>query len=209
MAGLKITMGTNQRLRSKQKVINPTKDGQIRIIAGQWRGRKLPVKDLEGLRPTTDRVKETVFNWLAMEIREANCLDCFSGSGSLAFEALSRYAANALLIEKDKLAAKQLDNNLVALKASNGKVICTDSIAYLSNPASQQFNVVFVDPPFRKGLLEPCCEQLESNNWLSANALIYIEREKELTHPKLPSSWQLIKDKTAGQVIYQVYKRQV
>lgn len=209
MAGLKITMGTNQRLRSKQKVINLTKDGQIRIIAGQWRGRKLPVKDLEGLRPTTDRVKETVFNWLAMEIREANCLDCFSGSGSLAFEALSRYATNALLIEKDKLAAKQLDKNLVALKAGNGKVICTDSIAYLSKPASQQFNVVFVDPPFRKGLLEPCCEQLESNNWLSANALIYIEREKELTHPKLPSSWQMIKDKTAGQVIYQVYQRQV
>ena len=129
MAGLKIKMGTNQRLRSKQKAINPTQDGQIRIIAGQWRGRKLPVKDLEGLRPTTDRVKETVFNWLAMDIREANCLDCFSGSGSLALEALSRYAAKAVLIEKDKLAAKQLVSNLIAVKAGNGKVICTDSIA--------------------------------------------------------------------------------
>ncbi|MCE2597340.1 16S rRNA (guanine(966)-N(2))-methyltransferase RsmD [Motilimonas cestriensis] len=201
-------MGTNQRLRSKQKAINPTKDGQIRIIAGQWRGRKLPVKDLEGLRPTTDRVKETVFNWLAMDIREANCLDCFSGSGSLAFEALSRYASTAVLIEKDKLAAKQLETNLAAVKASNGKVVCTDSLAYLSKPANQQFDIVFVDPPFRKGLLEPCCEQLESNNWLSMNALIYIEREKELTQPKLPFNWQLIKDKTAGQVIYQVYQRQ-
>ncbi|MCE0559359.1 16S rRNA (guanine(966)-N(2))-methyltransferase RsmD [Motilimonas sp. E26] len=201
-------MGTNQRLRSKQKAINPTKDGQIRIIAGQWRGRKFPVKDLEGLRPTTDRVKETVFNWLAMDVRDANCLDCFSGSGSLAFEALSRYASAAILIEKDKLAAKQLANNLAAVKASNGKVVCTDSITHLSKPASQQFDIVFVDPPFRKGLLEPCCEQLESNNWLSTNALIYIEREKELTNPRLPTNWQLIKDKVAGQVIYQVYQRQ-
>ena len=202
-------MGTNQRLRSKQKAINPTQDGQIRIIAGQWRGRKLPVKDLEGLRPTTDRVKETVFNWLAMDIREANCLDCFSGSGSLALEALSRYAAKAVLIEKDKLAAKQLESNLIAVKAGNGKVICTDSIAYLSKPATQQFNIVFVDPPFRKGLLEPCCEQLETNNWLSENALIYIEREKELTQLRLPTNWQLIKDKAAGQVVYQIYQRQV
>ncbi len=201
-------MGTNQRLRSKQKVNTSSKQGQIRIIAGQWRGRKLPVKDLEGLRPTTDRVKETVFNWLAMDVRDANCLDCFSGSGSLGLEALSRYAANALLLEKDKNAAKQLQINLVTVKASNGKVVCTDTLSFLTQAAQQEFDLVFVDPPFRKGLLEPCCESLENNGWLSENALIYVEREKELTQPNLPSNWSLIKDKTAGQVIYQIYQRQ-
>lgn len=201
-------MGTNQRLRSKQKVNTSSKSGQIRIIAGQWRGRKLPVKDLEGLRPTTDRVKETVFNWLAMDVRDTNCLDCFSGSGSLGLEALSRYAASALLLERDKSAAKQLQTNLDTVKASNGKVVCTDTLAFLAQPAQQEFDLVFVDPPFRKGLLEPCCENLENNGWLSENALIYVEREKELTQPNLPSNWTLIKDKTAGQVIYQVYQRQ-
>ncbi|MCE2573874.1 16S rRNA (guanine(966)-N(2))-methyltransferase RsmD [Motilimonas eburnea] len=201
-------MGTNQRLRSKQKVNTSSKSGQIRIIAGQWRGRKLPVKDLEGLRPTTDRVKETVFNWLAMDVRDTNCLDCFSGSGSLGLEALSRYAASALLLERDKSAAKQLQTNFDTVKASNGKVVCTDTLAFLAQPAQQEFDLVFVDPPFRKGLLEPCCESLENNGWLSENALIYVEREKELTQPNLPSNWTLIKDKTAGQVIYQVYQRQ-
>lgn len=201
-------MGTNQRLRSKQKVNTSSKQGQIRIIAGQWRGRKLPVKDLEGLRPTTDRVKETVFNWLAMDVRDANCLDCFSGSGSLGLEALSRYAANALLLEKDKNAAKQLQTNLDTVKASNGKVVCTDTLSFLTQAAQQEFDLVFVDPPFRKGLLEPCCESLENNGWLSENALIYVEREKELTQPNLPPNWSLIKDKTAGQVIYQIYQRQ-
>ncbi|MFO6425464.1 16S rRNA (guanine(966)-N(2))-methyltransferase RsmD [Motilimonas sp. KMU-193] len=201
-------MGTNQRLRSKQKVNTSGKQGQIRIIAGQWRGRKLPVKDLEGLRPTTDRVKETVFNWLAMDIRGTTCLDCFSGSGSLGLEALSRYATSAVLLERDKSAAKQLQTNLDTVKASNAKVICTDSMSYLAQTAQQKFDLVFVDPPFRKGLLEPCCQLLETNGWLKDNALIYLEREKELEQLTLPTNWGLIKDKAAGQVIYQIYQRQ-
>ena len=112
------------------------RSGQVRIIGGQWRGRKLPVGNVEGLRPTTDRVKETVFNWLAPYIDGARCLDLFAGSGGLAFEALSRYAASARLLEKDRGAARQLQQNLSTLKCDNADVVNTDSLRYLTNRAS-------------------------------------------------------------------------
>ena len=106
--------------------------GQVRIIGGQWRSRKLPVHDVEGLRPTTDRVKETVFNWLAPYVVDADCLDLFAGSGGLSFEALSRYAQSALLLEKDRTAAKQLSKNLALLKCTNADVINSDSLTFLA-----------------------------------------------------------------------------
>lgn len=181
--------------------------GQVRIIGGQWRSRKLPVSDVEGLRPTTDRVKETVFNWLAPYITDAQCLDLFAGSGGLSFEALSRYAQSALLLEKDRGAATQLTKNLSTLKCDNGVVKNTDSIKFLSAPATNSFDVVFIDPPFRKNLLEQSCQLLEDNNWLSEDAVIYIEMESELTGADLPSNWQCLKEKTAGQVTFALWQR--
>lgn len=181
--------------------------GQVRIIGGQWRSRKLPVTDVEGLRPTTDRVKETVFNWLAPYVSEARCLDLFAGSGGLSFEALSRYADSALLLEKDRNAAMQLKKNLTTLKCDNGEVKNTDSIKFLSTPSSQQFDLVFIDPPFRKNLLEQSCQLLESNNWLSEDAVIYIEMESELAGVNLPSNWSCLKEKTAGQVTFSLWQR--
>nr|WP_108652780.1 16S rRNA (guanine(966)-N(2))-methyltransferase RsmD [Dongshaea marina] len=182
--------------------------GQIRIIAGRWRGRKLPVANSEGLRPTTDRVKETLFNWLAPHIVDSRCLDLFAGSGSLGFEALSRGADETVFLEKEAKIANILQQNLQQLSADNGKVEQTDSLQYLKNPG-QPFGIVFIDPPFRKDLLSECCELLEQNHWLAEGALIYIEREQELCAPRLPQSWELLKDKTAGQVSYQLYQRRV
>lgn len=127
----------------------PVSMGQIRIIGGQWRGRKLPVRDSEGLRPTTDRVRETLFNWLMPVIRDANCLDCFAGSGALGIEALSRYAASATLIELDKHNARQLSENLAQLKIHNAQVINANTLTYLANSGTP-FDVVFLDPPFIK-----------------------------------------------------------
>ncbi|RJG37556.1 16S rRNA (guanine(966)-N(2))-methyltransferase RsmD [Motilimonas pumila] len=202
-------MGTNQRLRSKQKQNNSQKDGQIRIISGQWRGRKLPVKDVLGLRPTTDRVKETVFNWLNMYLRDANCLDCFAGSGSLGLEALSRYASYVTLIEKDKVAAKQLEVNLATLKSSQAKVYQQDCLQFLDKVGDQGIDIAFVDPPFRQNLLADCCNKLEQNQWLKEDALIYVEKETELTTAQLPTNWELLKEKTAGQVTYQLFARQL
>ncbi len=200
-------MGRNQQVKSQEKSRKSTKSGFIRLISGKWRGKKLPVKNKEGLRPTTDRTKETLFNWLMHDVRDANCLDCFSGSGSLAFEALSRFAKSALLLERDKQVAQQLKENLKALKVDNASVIETDSINYLQQTARQQFDIVFIDPPFNKGLVSPCCYALEENDYLTAQALIYIEMEAQASAFELPANWQLLKEKSTDQVTYQLYLR--
>jgi len=182
--------------------------GQIRIIGGQWRGRKLPVPDSPGLRPTTDRVRETLFNWLAPTMVDARCLDCFAGSGALGLEALSRYAASATLLEMERHVAQQLQKNLATLKAPHGKVVNTNTLTYL-NQGGTPHDVVFVDPPFRKGLLEETLNLLEENGWLANSALIYVESEVENGLPPVPNSWDLYREKIAGQVAYRLYHREV
>lgn len=188
----------------KQQNKKPT-TGSIRIIAGKHRGRKLPVLDAEGLRPTTDRVKETVFNWLMPYLHNANCLDCFAGAGSLGFEALSRGAAQVHLIELNKAAAKQLLANKQLLKADNIAINNVDVLSFLKTKALQSFELVFIDPPFRQNLVTQTCELLE-NGWLAEQALIYVETEAE-GNQTIPSNWQLLKEKIAGQVAYRLYQR--
>lgn len=191
----------------KQPSAKPSQNGFIRIIGGKFRGRKLPVKDVEGLRPTTDRVKETLFNWLMNDTRDSQVLDCFAGSGGLGFEALSRFAESVTFLEKDKIAFEQLNKNINTIATTNANAIHTDTLAWLDRPSSQQFNLVLIDPPFRKGLAEPVCTLLEQQQWLTSEALIYIEVEQELAL-SVPSHWELIKEKTAGQVSYRLYARQ-
>ena len=181
--------------------------GQIRIIGGQWRGRKLPVPDSPGLRPTTDRVRETLFNWLAPSMVDAHCLDCFAGSGALGLEALSRYPASATLLEMERSVAQQLQQNLATLKAANAKVINTNTLTFLANPGTPH-NIAFIDPPFRKGMLEETVRLLENNGWLADDALIYIESEVENGLPPVPAHWQLHREKVAGQVAYRLYHRE-
>lgn len=182
--------------------------GQIRIIGGLWRGRKLPVPDSAGLRPTTDRVRETLFNWLAPDIQGARCLDCFAGSGALGLEALSRHAASATLLELERPVAQQLEKNLTTLGCKTGRVINTNTLQFLAQNG-EPHDLVFIDPPFRKGLLEQTLGQLESNGWLADNALIYVESEVEHGLPPVPLSWQLHREKIAGQVAYRLYHRQI
>lgn len=201
-------MRKNQRASSQEKGKKPNSDGFIRLISGQWRGKKLPVKDKQGLRPTTDRTKETLFNWLMHDIREANCLDCFSGSGSLGFEALSRYCHFCTFLELDKQVALQLQGNIQTLKVQNAAVIQGDTLQYLSKVAPQQYDIVFVDPPFNLGLAQPCIEQLENQGYLTKNSLIYVEVENTSTHLHFPPNWTLLKEKTTGQVRYQLFKRE-
>ncbi|NUW57136.1 16S rRNA (guanine(966)-N(2))-methyltransferase [Cronobacter turicensis] len=181
--------------------------GQIRIIGGQWRGRKLPVPDSPGLRPTTDRVRETLFNWLAPYLVGARCLDCFAGSGALGLEALSRYAADATLLEMERGVAQQLQKNLATLKSSAAKVVNTNTLNFLSQNG-ESHDIVFVDPPFRKGLLEETLNLLETRGWLAPQALIYVESEVENGLPPVPASWQLHREKVAGQVAYRLYLRE-
>ena len=189
---------------SKSKSTN-AKMGAIRIIAGQYRGRKLPVLMSQGLRPTTDRVKETLFNWLMPYINNSVCLDCFAGAGSLGFEALSRGAKEVNLIEFDKAVANQLNKNKQLLQSKNLEVIHGDAIAYLSQPANKRYDIVFIDPPFRKGFIEQSC-LLINNGWLAEKALIYIEMESESSEFVAPNNWILLKEKSAGQVSYRLYQ---
>ncbi|MCL1125164.1 16S rRNA (guanine(966)-N(2))-methyltransferase RsmD [Shewanella surugensis] len=180
--------------------------GQVRIISGQWRSRRLPIHDLEGLRPTTDRVKETLFNWISADLPGARVLDCFTGSGSLGFEALSRYASFAQMFELQASAAKQLKQNLATLKCEHAEVTKGDTLALLKTPPKMPFNIIFIDPPFRQGLAQQCVQLLETHLWLSQDALIYLETETELGPLNIPPTWTALKEKTAGQVTYRLYQ---
>ncbi|ASU15180.1 16S rRNA (guanine(966)-N(2))-methyltransferase RsmD [Actinobacillus pleuropneumoniae] len=188
--------------KNRNSTLQNKPTGEVRVIAGLWRGRKLPVLNTEGLRPTTDRVKETLFNWLMNDVAGSRCLDCFAGSGSLGIEALSRQAQAAVFLEKFANAANLLKNNLTSLKTTNGTVINTDTLQYLAQKNSQPgFEVVFVDPPFNHGFVPKVLTLLAENHWLADNALIYVETEKNHPPLELPSNWQILKEKTAGQVI--------
>lgn len=189
---------------NKQKTSKHSAKGSIRIISGKHRGRKLPVLMAEGLRPTTDRVKETVFNWLMPYIQDSICLDCFAGSGGLGFEALSRGARSITLVELNKTAAQQLEKNKALLQAKELTVENTNTLDYLKH-CSQKFSLVFIDPPFRKGLTEQTINLL-NNNLLTDDAIIYVEMESEENIQSIPSNWQLLKEKKAGQVAYRLYQ---
>lgn len=191
-----------QKRRSDQKS-SPT--GHIRLISGKYRGRKLPVLMAEGLRPTTDRVKETVFNWLMPYIQGSICLDCFAGAGSLGFEAVSRGAESVTLLERNKDAVKQLQVNTQTLGTPNIDIYHTDSLNYLKSADPNQYNLVFVDPPFHQGLSNKTITLLEGD-WLADEAIIYVETEQNAPL-SIPDNWQLLKEKQAGQVCYRLYQR--
>ncbi|KOY62940.1 16S rRNA (guanine(966)-N(2))-methyltransferase [Photorhabdus heterorhabditis] len=180
--------------------------GQIRLIGGKWRSRKLPVPNSPGLRPTTDRVRETLFNWLAPVIQEARCLDCYAGSGALGLEALSRYAKQAILIEYERNIAKQLSANLALLGAKNAEIINDSALNYLSQPGTP-CDVIFLDPPFRQGMLAKTIKLLEQQGWLADKSWIYVEAESESAAADVPANWQLHREKVAGQVAYRLYIR--
>lgn len=178
---------------------------EVRIIGGVWRSRRLSFPASAGLRPTPDRVRETVFNWLTPALPGASCLDLFAGTGAFGFEALSRGAARALLVEKQIEAVEALRANSARLKAEAAEIVHADALQWLRRPA-QAFNIVFLDPPYASGLLGPCIELLEANAWIKPGGLVYIETPKGETAP-LPAHWQIVRTKTAGQVGYHLARK--
>ena len=178
---------------------------QLRVIAGQWRGRRLPFPDLPGLRPTPDRVRETLFNWLAPALPGARCLDLFAGSGALGIEALSRGAAEAVFVEHHPAAVAALRENLARLQAQNARVERAEASHWLRQPATP-FEIVLLDPPFERRLLEPVCTALERGGWLAPSAWVYLEAEADL-RLTLPANWSLLREKTAGAVGYRLARR--
>ncbi len=188
----------NQLLMAKRK----GSSNRIRIIGGEWRSRQLPFIEVPGLRPTPDRVRETLFNWLQGKIAASRCLDLFAGSGAIGFEALSRYAAEVVLVEKHAKVAQQLRDNLASLKIEGerrGTIVNKDAIKYLEETA-EAFDIIFLDPPYRKGLLPKVLQQIVSRSLLSTNGLIYLEHESEEQFDWQQWDFEVLKQSKAGQV---------
>jgi 16S rRNA (guanine966-N2)-methyltransferase len=176
----------------------------LRIIGGTWRGRKLRFPDRPDLRPTPDRVRETLFNWLGPRTAGARCLDLFAGSGALGLEALSRGAAHVSFIERDPVAACELRARLAEWQASGGEVECADALQFLDG-TPEPFGVAFLDPPFGSPLLLSAARRLAQGGWLLPEARIYVESPARGGAPELPEAFTLLKAKQAGEVGYHLY----
>ena len=181
--------------------------GQLRIIGGQWRSRRFAFPDGPGLRPTPDRVRETLFNWLAPYVEGAHVLDPFAGSGALLLEALSRGAASGLACDLSPASVASLRGHLATLQCSNGEIQLDDALQLLARPAPRRFDIVLLDPPFHKDLLQGACTLLEAQGWLADDAWIYTESETAPSTLGLPGNWRLHREKHTGQVHYALWQR--
>lgn len=181
---------------------------ELRIIGGQWRSRKLRFPDTPGLRPTPDRVRETLFNWLRDRVAGARCLDLYAGSGALGFEAASRGAARVVQVESDPVVFRALEQNRERLGA--GGVVCVHcNVTRFLAGSPEPFDLVFLDPPFRRNLIVPACEALEARGWLGSGAWIYLETELRSNPEGLPPRWRSLRWGVAGEVSYHLYERPV
>jgi 16S rRNA (guanine966-N2)-methyltransferase len=177
------------------------KPNVLRIIGGEFRGRRIQFPRRPGIRPSPDRVRETLFNWLAPVVEGSRCLDLFAGSGALGLEALSRGAATATFVESDRLTAERLRENIATLAPDRGVVLQADSLRWLAGPR-QQFDLVFLDPPFGTGLMVEAARMLDSSGWLAKTAYVYLEGPARDGPPQLPAGWSLHRSGRAGAVGY-------
>ncbi len=185
----------------------PGESGQLRIIGGRWRGRKLRFRAAAGLRPTPDRVRETLFNWLAPQLTGARVLDLFAGSGALGLEAMSRGAAGVQFVDSNRRSIESIRNLLAELGCEGAICSVGDALKWLDTQSPQPFDIVFMDPPFGEGLLEPAAAALESGGWLAAGAMIYLEASVHDPAPRLPDNWQPHREKSAGDVRSSLFVR--
>jgi 16S rRNA (guanine966-N2)-methyltransferase len=176
--------------------------GELRIIAGALRGRRWPVPEVEGLRPTPDRVRETLFNWLAPHIAGRRVLDLFAGSGALGFEALSRGAAEVTLVERDRRALAVLRETAQRFGLANARIEAAEALGFLGRQPAGAFGLVFLDPPFRAGLLEPALEVIGERGLLAPGGFCYVELPADATLPPLPRGWVVHRTGRAGEVGY-------
>lgn len=184
---------------------------RYRIIGGEWRSRKLGFPgDVDSLRPTPDRVRETLFNWLQLTIAGARCLDLFAGSGALSFEALSRGAQHVTAVDMSPRATASLQANCTTLSCKDMSIVTADALQWLKRSANAaQYDIVFLDPPYKLDLLSECLGLLESGNLVKPGGVVYLESDRALESFTLPQNWVLAKSKKAGQVFYGVCVKQM
>lgn len=197
-----------------RRVRGPTRNNAVqnrpntlRIVGGAWRSRRIRFPGLKGLRPTPDRVRETLFNWLAADVAGSRCLDLFAGSGALGLEALSRGAASVTFVEREREAADRLRETVAELATGQATVRHAEALAWLGG-APQPFDIVFLDPPFDSDLLPAAMRALESGGWLAPEACIYLEGPAKAGPPPLPGGWILHRSGRAGAVGYHLARRQ-
>lgn len=195
-----------QRKNIQKSKARGSPPGRLRIVAGKWRSRLLPVADVAGLRPTSERVRETLFNWVAPVIEGARCLDLYAGTGALGIEALSRGAASVEFVENSRLAVNTLRESIEILGATNVSVHEADAVAILKAGCKEPFNLVFLDPPFATDRYEELCRLLAGHGWLAKGAQVYLEQSSSQQFPTLPDGWELLKEKTAGNVRYSLIR---
>ena len=179
-----------------------TRPGRVRIVAGKWRSRLLDIAAVDGLRPTAERIRETLFNWLAPTIAGSRCLDLCAGTGALGFEALSRGAETVVFVEKSPIAARALRKNAELLEADGAEIHQDDALEFLANGQREPFDVVFLDPPFAAAMLDELCRLLDEHSMVRPGSLVYIEEDRATSAVDLPPGWSLLKSRTAGNVRY-------
>ena len=183
---------------------------EIRIIGGNWRSRRLPVLADSGVRPTGDRIRETLFNWLQGHITGARCLDLFAGSGALGFEALSRGAELTTFVDHDLRVIQQLQKNAESLATERADIRWQQADEFLLQgpPPEHRYDIVFLDPPFRDDMLGICQQWLQERHWLSDTAFIYMESDRGRGFPEPLPGWRVSHDKQTGQVAYRLLRRE-
>ena len=178
--------------------------GRLRIVAGKWRSRLLDVEDAPGLRPTSERVRETLFNWLAPIIEGARCLDLFAGTGALGFEALSRGATQVVFVDNSPRAMRAIEASCKVLDAAGAVCRLGDAAEYLRNAGPASFDIIFLDPPFADERLGELCALIEEHGTLAPGGRIYLEQDRAQPETPLPDRWRVIRNKTAGNVRYRL-----
>ncbi len=180
---------------------------EFRIIGGEWRGRKFTFPPLDQLRPTPNRVRETLFNWVQNDIARWRCLDLYAGSGALGMEALSRRAEYVTFVDLQQQVTKQIRANLAQVATNQARVVCADALLFIESYQAAPVDLVFLDPPFRQGLLTECCERLEAKQVLAQKSYIYLETEQFIDIQAYPSCWAVKRCQRAGQVYVYLIER--
>ena len=194
--------------RATSKPAAPGQSGVLRIIGGEWRGRKIRFPPVAAIRPTPDRVRETVFNWLQGVTPGSRCLDLYAGSGALGFEALSRGASEVVFVDVEPVVVRHIGDTLRELGCDRGRAVRGDAAGFLAGPPTP-FDVIFLDPPFAEPVLADTCRRIERGGWLKDGGLAYLEAPAAAGAPELPPGWTLLKSRRAGEVGYHLARRDV
>ncbi|MDX1516559.1 MAG: 16S rRNA (guanine(966)-N(2))-methyltransferase RsmD [Woeseiaceae bacterium] len=188
----------------KQRKGATSKRGRLRIVAGKWRSRVLDIADVPGLRPTSERVRETLFNWLTGDVARSRCLDLFAGTGALGLEALSRGAGSVVFVERDRAVLDALRQNIDRLDAAGAEAHAADARRFAADYDGPPFDIVFLDPPFGDADADELCRLLARGSLLAPEALVYLEQDRHEAEPALPDGWRVIRDNKAGNVRYRL-----